>query len=90
MKTPSVLYTRELPGGGYVIIESVPTENESFSARLSVERRADPTRRSGHFPPIIAEASGPSRATVFDQLYRIASDNVEIARGILRWQAKRK
>ena len=91
MKTPGILYTRELPGGGYVVIESLPSEDTAvYRARVAVERRTDPNRRAGHAPPIIAELSGPSRSSVYDQLYRIASNNVEVARGILRWQASRK
>src|SRR5918912_2013166 len=78
MNGPGILYTRELPGGGYVVIESLPSEDSAvYRARVSVERRSDPTRRAGHPPPIIAELSGTSRTSVFDELYRIASDNVE-------------
>jgi hypothetical protein len=39
---------------------------------------------------VIAELEGSSRAAVFDELYRIAVDNVAIARGIMRWQAARQ
>jgi hypothetical protein len=84
-----VLYSRELPGGGYVAIEAVDVDGPTHRARLSVERRSDPTRRLGHLPPIIAEVEGTSRAGVFTELFRIAADNVAIARGILLWQAER-
>lgn len=87
--TPEVLYSRELPGGGYVAIEVLDSEGPQHRARLSVERRTDPQRRVGHLPPIIAEAEGPSRAGVFTELFRIASDNVAVARGIMDWQARR-
>lgn len=89
VKDAAVLYTRELPGGGYVAIEALPADGAKYRARISVERRTDPARRVGHLPPVIAEAEGPSRTTVFNELYRIASDNVAVARGILRWQADR-
>ena len=89
MANPEVLYSRELPGGGYVAIESLNVDGPTHRARLSVERRSDPTRRQGHLPPIIAEIEGPSRAGVFTELFRIAADNVAIARGILTWQAER-
>jgi hypothetical protein len=61
-----------------------------FRARVSVERRADASRRDGHEPPVIAEAQGDTSHTVFGELYRIASDNAAVARGLLRWKAARE
>ena len=61
-----------------------------FRARVCVERRADATRRDGHEPPVIAEAEGETSGTVFGDLYRIASDNAAVARGLLRWKAARE
>ena len=90
MDSHGVLYTRELPGGGYVAIEAVGDDGPSFRARVSVERRTDPERRMGHPAPVIAEASGANRTDVFNELYRIAADNVAVASGILRWQASRR
>lgn len=86
----AVLFTRDLPGGGFVAIESLPAEEGVHRARVSVERRSDPGRRLGHRPPVIASAEGPSPTALFDELYRIAVDNVAIARGIMRWQAARR
>jgi hypothetical protein len=82
------LYTRTLPGGGTVVIEDEPPNGDArHSARVVVERRSDPHRRSGHLPPIIAEATGSTREEVFRLLYPIASDNVEIARALRRMRA---
>ena len=86
----AVLFTRDLPGGGFVSIEALPAEDGVHRARVSVERRSDPGRRLGHRPPIIALLEGPSPSVLFDELYRIAVDNVAIARGIMRWQAERR
>ena len=86
----AVLFTRDLPGGGFVSIEALPAEDGVHRARVSVERRSDPGRRLGHRPPIIALLEGPSPSALFDELYRIAVDNVAIARGIMRWQAARR
>jgi hypothetical protein len=61
-----------------------------FRARVRVERRAEPDRRDGHEPPVIAEAQGDTSSTVFGELYRIASDNAAVARGLLRWKAARE
>jgi hypothetical protein len=61
-----------------------------FRARVCVERRADASRREGHEPPVIAEAQGDTSHTVFGELYRIASDNAAVARGLLRWKTTRE
>jgi hypothetical protein len=89
MNRPAPLYSRELPGGGYVIIEELPPEGGLFRAQLTVERRTDPVRRDGHERPVIATAEGSSAQDVYRDLLQIASDNVEVARCILRWQARR-
>jgi len=82
------LYTRQLPGGGYVAIEATQQDTE-VSLRLYVERRVDPKRRSGHQPPIVAEISGVDRERAVRQLVRIAENNVEVARALQRWQISR-
>jgi hypothetical protein len=82
------LYTRQLPGGGYVVIEAAQTDAE-VSLRLYVERRVDPKRRQGHQPPIVAEISGVDRERAVRQLVRIAENNVEVARALQRWQIGR-
>ena len=88
MIRPAPLYSRELPGGGYVIIEQLPTEDGVYRAQLTVERRTDPVRRDGHERPVIATAEGASTADVYRDLLQIAADNVAVARCILRWQAR--
>ena len=59
-------------------------------AHVSVERRADPRRRDGHRPPVIASAEGPTLAVVFQELYELVRDNVALARCIRSWQARRR
>lgn len=88
MNRPTPLYSRELPGGGYVIIEELPVEGGVYRAQLTVERRTDPVRRDGHERPVIATAEGASTSDVYNDLIRIAADNVAVARCILRWQAR--
>lgn len=83
-----ILYLRELPGGGYVHVEEEASpQGEHHKAHLTVERRTDPARRDGHLPPVIASAEGTTTHSVFRQLLEIASDNVAIARALLRWQS---
>jgi hypothetical protein len=84
-----LLYSRELPSGGIVLIESDSGETGLHHAFVSVERRADPLRRAGHHPPIIAEAHAPSRVAVLRELYSIASDNMAISQALVRWQTDR-
>jgi hypothetical protein len=88
MNQPAPLYSRELPGGGYVVIEALPPEGGLHRAQLAVERRTDPMRRDGHERPIIATAEGASAEVVYNDLFRIAADNVAVAQCILRWQAR--
>jgi hypothetical protein len=71
-----VTYSRSLPGGGLVFVETEPD-----GARLWVERRTDPHRRVGHTPPVLASAPEANA------LVEIAADNVAVARAIQRWQA---
>jgi hypothetical protein len=87
---PILLYSRGLPGGGVVTIEAIAEQTPAVRARVSVERRIDPQRRDGHEPPVIAEAEAPTQSTAFKELYRIASDNVAVARGLIQWQARRR
>lgn len=88
MTRSEALYSRELPGGGYVVIESVPSDDGVFRAQLTVERRTDPVRRDGHVRPVIATAEGSTAADVYNDLVKIAADNVAVAQCILRWQAR--
>jgi hypothetical protein len=78
------LFHRDLPGGGYVAIELAGTAPATDRiVRVIVERRGDRSRRSGHQPPVILEESWKPERGIGD-LYRIACDNVAIARGLLR------
>jgi hypothetical protein len=78
------LFHRDLPGGGYVAIEIADKKAaENRKVRVIVERRGDRARRSGHVPPVILEEDW-SQERGFGELYRLACDNVAIARGLLR------
>lgn len=78
------LFHRDLPGGGYVAIElSAAAPTSDRLVRVIVERRGDRNRRLGHRPPVIIE-EGWRPAEGFGDLYRIACDNVAIARGLLQ------
>jgi hypothetical protein len=85
-----LLYTRDLPGGGYVAVEAEVAETGAVeSARLTVERRADRRRRQGHTPPVLAIVEGGSLDMALPQLYQIAGDNVSLAQHIHQWDAGR-
>ena len=92
------LYRRELPGVGYVAIDLTQPHDESEPARtsagsrirVSVERRAEGERRSGHHPPIVAEFTGDHRAPEVGELYRMAADNAALARALIEWQGRRQ
>ena len=89
MTERKLLFSRTLPGGGIVTIESEPHEADC-RAVLTVERRTDTTRRDGHVAPIIAEAIGPTEAAAFEQLYPIATNNVRVAQHLRSWQQERR
>ena len=89
MPDPAPLYTRTLPGGGYVSIEQVDAAESGYRACLRVERRADPGRREGHAPPVIAELTGAEPNSVLAELHAIAASNVSVAQRIQRWQTRR-
>jgi len=82
-------YLRELPGQGFVAIE-VKQEFSllrgwHFRGSLVVERRAA-SRRPGHSPPVIAEATGKSMESVIQQLLPTAECNPAIGAAVLRMQ----
>ena len=77
------LFHRDLPGGGFVAIELTGAVSTERRVRVVVERRSDRNRRLGHVPPVIHdEPWAPDRG--IGELYRMACDNVAIARGLLR------
>ena len=91
MRVPRPLYRRTLPGGGYVSIESTSeADADQVRASLLVERRADPVRRIGHAPPIVAEAIDVDPQRALAVLVEIAINNVEVAKYLQRWQSRMK
>jgi hypothetical protein len=84
------VYRRELPGGGYVLIQvdDSASDHASTRTRVWVERRALSQRRNGHNPVIIAEVDGDERSSAFADLYRMACDNAAIARELLRVEGR--
>lgn len=86
-----VLYSRDLPGGGHVVIDVQQADGAAVDhagahlARLWVERRADPTRRTGHTPPVIAQCTALELEHAMAELRAIAADNVSLAQAMRRW-----
>ena len=79
------LYWRELPGGGFVALDIVPqAAGDGFVGTITVERRADATRRSGSAPPVIAEACGRTTEVLLHRLLPIARSNPAIGSALLR------
>jgi hypothetical protein len=85
MPADHTVYRRTLPGGGFVNVDvDPPSESGVHRAYVAVERRADPNRRDGHTPPVIASAEGRTLQGVFSKLLAIAADNVSVALALLR------
>ena len=90
------LYRRDLPGAGYVAIDlaQAPADDTSSEGsirshiRIYVERRSSEERRTGHAPPVVAEFTGDRSSPEVGELYRMAADNVALARALLEWQGK--
>jgi hypothetical protein len=78
------LFHRDLPGGGFVAIElTMASGTARRRVRVIVERRADRMRRAGHAPPVIIEEEWRVERGLGD-LYRVACDNVAVARELLK------
>lgn len=89
MNEPTILYSRTLPGGGYVAVEAdAADDGRVLRGWIAVERRTDPVRRIGHVPPVIAQAEGPNVQRMIQTLRQIAADNVSVAQGLRRWQSR--
>jgi hypothetical protein len=85
--TSEALYTRPMPGGGYVRVELVISDrgaaaSERRRGRVVIEQRA--TRRGDGAPIVVEELEGDDENEVLEQLFRIARDNAAIARRVLR------
>lgn len=85
------LYTRPMPGGGYVRVELVVSDrgavaNERRRGRVVIEQRT--LARVGEaIPLVVEELEGDDENEVVEQLFRIARDNAAIARRVLRRRA---
>jgi hypothetical protein len=92
------VYRRDLPGAGFVAIELSQGDasaddgsvQDTPRVRISVERRGSESRRVGHTPPVVAEIDGDDTAADIGELYRVAADNVALARALIEWQTRRK
>lgn len=89
MSPRPLVYTRSLPGGGFVAIDC-ESHGREHHVRLWVERRADLGRRAGHVPPVIAESHAEDLDRALEPLRGIAADNVSLAHALRRWQAERR
>lgn len=85
-RTSEALYTRPMPGGGYVRVELVISDRGAASerrcGRVVIEQRA--ARRGDGAPIVVEELEGDDENEVLEQLFRIARDNAAIARRVLR------
>jgi hypothetical protein len=89
------LYTRTMPGGGYVKVELVVSDrgnvaHERVSGRVVIEPRDPSPRRDDLSPLVVEEVEGEDEDAVVAELFRIARDNAAIARRVLRQRAARR
>lgn len=76
------LFHRDLPGGGFVAIELTGAVSTERRVRVVVERRGDRDRRVGHSAPVVHDEVWAADKGI-GELYRMACDNVAIARKLL-------
>lgn len=86
------LYTRPMPGGGYVRVELVVSDRGDVSlerrrGRVVIEPRGASPRRDDGGPLVVEELEGDDENSVVAELFRIANDNAAIARRVLRRRA---
>jgi hypothetical protein len=80
------LYSRELPGGGYValdVLEQPSHVGGRFVGRITVERRAEIARREGCAPPVVAELRADCTETLLHRLLPVARSNAAIGAALL-------
>ena len=85
------LYSRPMPGGGYVRVELLVSEPgnvaaEGLRGRVVMERRTFAPPAPDDEELIVAEVEGADVNVVVAELFRIARDNAAIARRVLRKQ----
>lgn len=86
------LYTRSMPGGGWVRVELVVGDRSGAAGgrrrgRLVIEPRGASPRRGDGSPLVVEEIERESEEALVDELFRIARDNAAIARRVLRMRA---
>jgi hypothetical protein len=85
-RVTSEVYSRPLPGGGFVAIRVTLLRRllgrATYRGQVIVERR-QPERREGHTPPAVARAESPDLERVLRDLLPIAQSNVALARACL-------
>ena len=89
--TAQSLYSRPMPGGGYVRVEMLVPESDAAAAdrlhgRVIMERRVQTPATPEEEPVVVEEVEGDDPNVVVAELFRIARDNAAIARRVLRRQ----
>lgn len=87
------LYSRPMPGGGYVRVELLTNEPgnvavERLRGRVVMERRNHVPATPQDDAVVVEEVEGDDVNSVVGELFRIARDNAAIARRVLRRQAR--
>ena len=87
--TSQSLYSRPMPGGGYVRVELLVSEPANLAAerlrgRVVMERRSYTPPAIGDEQLVVEEVEGDDATVVVAELFRIARDNAAIARRVLR------
>jgi hypothetical protein len=87
--TSQALYSRPMPGGGFVRVELLVSEPANFATerlrgRVVMERKTYAPPALGDDQFVVEEVEGDDANVVVAELFRIARDNAAIARRVLR------
>ena len=89
------VYSRPMPGGGYVRAELLVSEpadlaGERLRGRVVIERRSYAPPSPDEEELVVEEVEGSDQNAVVAELVRIARDNAAIARRVLRHSPARR
>lgn len=89
MEPSFVVYRRDYPGGGTIMVSVERVSPELLCGELRLDRRRDPSRTSTGMPPLLALVHGQSHDDVLRSLQALAEDDEEINALLVKWMKER-
>lgn len=89
MEKSFVVYRRDYPGGGTIMVSVERVSPDLLCGELRLERRRDAARTATGMPPLLALVHGQSHDDVLRALQALAEDDEEINALLTRWMKER-